>query len=376
MTRRDIPLCIVLTISLAMAAPTAVADTAMLLRSPDRVVFAATVDTSAPDGAVILNQRGVRKKALVSDSLLPGSWVSGYGSLTVNLLGREFPIAGVNQVGLTVHAQWTEPGPAPVEDPRPVLNSLQWVQFCLDSYENIDQVVQSARASKILGTAPLQYLACQPDGRCAMLEARGEKAVIRAHEELPLPLLTGRTYADSLDYLNRTLGYGGEPVTPDGPGPLPRFARAAREVNLVRTGTASTLTVERAFGILGSFVVEGNTRWLVVLDPDARTIHWRPVGVDRPASVSMLRKSVPCGSPVQVVRLSADIPEGAEGPQWQDYDRSANLEQVTTAAAAIPPLAQLPESAWGPAVAYPEGLECSERPPMKRPSDPASVATE
>ncbi len=63
---------------------------------------------------MILNKRGVSKTAAIAAEAVEGepvSWISQFGSVTFNYVGREFPMVGINEAGLVVAAlgtRWSE----------------------------------------------------------------------------------------------------------------------------------------------------------------------------------------------------------------------------------------------------------------------------
>ena len=55
-------------------------------------------------GMLMINPRGLQKKAIPFAFEKPATWTSKYGSLTFNFIGREEPMEGINEKGLAIAA--------------------------------------------------------------------------------------------------------------------------------------------------------------------------------------------------------------------------------------------------------------------------------
>ena len=70
-----------------------------------RRVFGKNYDWDVADGLVIVNKRGMAKRALIAGPAgteAAAEWVSRYGSVTFNQYGRELPCGGMNEAGLVM----------------------------------------------------------------------------------------------------------------------------------------------------------------------------------------------------------------------------------------------------------------------------------
>jgi len=79
------------------------------------------------------------------DPALAVKWASRYMSVTFTESGREFPWEGLNEAGLSVNimnlAGSSFPPPS---NPRLVINTVQWVQYILDTSSNVDEATLKA----------------------------------------------------------------------------------------------------------------------------------------------------------------------------------------------------------------------------------------
>ena len=112
---------------LALAVPGS-ACTTFCLRDGGRIVFGKNYDWSVGDGLLVVNKRGVARKADAESDPRPASWTSKYGSVTFNQYGRDFPSGGMNEKGLAIELMWLEGSRYPAADARPGVDNLQWIQ--------------------------------------------------------------------------------------------------------------------------------------------------------------------------------------------------------------------------------------------------------
>jgi choloylglycine hydrolase len=78
------------------------------LQHGKHLVVGKNFDFHTDIGMVIINKRNVAKTALLSPWENPARWVSKYGSITFNQVGREFPFSGINEAGLIVEIMWLD----------------------------------------------------------------------------------------------------------------------------------------------------------------------------------------------------------------------------------------------------------------------------
>jgi choloylglycine hydrolase len=164
---------------------------------------------------VIVNKRGVAKTSLPFPTLEPDaqqiSWTSKFGSVTFPFPGREFPFEGINEAGLFVSSMAlfndTE---YPQPDSRIPVNGLQWVQYQLDNFSTVDEVITSAQNIRLQGqnSNGIHYLVGDSTGNCASIELLGGKMVCHTGATLPYKVLTNSTYDQSVAFLKWFWGYG------------------------------------------------------------------------------------------------------------------------------------------------------------------------
>ncbi len=263
----------------ALWADTALACTAFCLRDETHLVVGMNDDyfqTRLDDGLILVNQRNVSKRSIsLSPTDRPARWVSKYGSVTFNMLGKEFAEGGMNEAGLVLlglsvaKAQYSDP------DDRAVI--MSWIQYQLDNHATIQEVVDSDKKVRITAGLPLLFhvFACDRQGQAATFEFLEGKLVCHRGDTLPLPVFTNDTYEDSLASLKGYVGFGGDRELPWGAwGSLERFACAADRVRQYQAGAGES-AVEYAFDTLEKVRMGDSTKRMTVYDVKKMEIHYR-----------------------------------------------------------------------------------------------------
>jgi penicillin V acylase-like amidase (Ntn superfamily) len=232
----------------SLAAPPARACTTFLLKHGHEVVIGKSYDYTIGQAMLVFNKRGVAKQAQGAE---PGAtlarWTSKYASLTFNQFGREMPNGGMNEAGLVVEVMSLETSVMPPIDARPTVNELQFIQWVLDQFGTVAEVVAHAedvRVHRVYGR--VHYFACDAGGACAALEHVDGKLVVTSGKALKVPVLTNNTYAESIEFLGRHQGFGGKDPLPVGNDSLLRFVRAAADT---KRGATSQIPAA-AFAVL------------------------------------------------------------------------------------------------------------------------------
>ena len=333
-----------------IAAPALDACTTFCLREGGPV-FGKNYDWGVGDGLLVVNKRGVVKTAMPSPGQRPASWVSKYGSVTFNQYGREFPNGGMNEAGLVVELMWLADTRYPAPDARPALDCLEWIQYQLDRFERVQDVVRHAEEVRIDSDAPLHYLVCDRTGTCATIEYLDGKLVPHTGRDLPVPALTNSTYAESLRFLEATSAN----QAPAGRGSLERFARAS---NLLKDdGSKSRKTpVEHAFDILDSVAQGSFTQWSIVYDMRAKRVHYRTRVNRQVRWIDLAAFDFACGTPVRT--LDIDAGAGDMGRRFAPYRLETNRHLIDRSFQKTDFLAGTPAAERAAYAAHPDSTSC------------------
>jgi len=252
---------------------TAIACTSFLVADDKRPLMGKSYDWDIGHGMVLVNQRGMKKIGLAIEATdQPPTWTAQYGSVTFNQYGQEFPVGGMNEAGLAVEILWHFSAEYPEPDARPSLNELQWIQYQLDNYASVKEMVAHADEIRIAGVyALVHYMAVDQQNNSASFSYIDGKLVIN---EDPL-VLTNTTLSESRRYLEKFTGFNGNLSIPKGKGSLDRFVITR---SMLAAGDRPDAVNERigfAFSNLDAVKTPDYTQWQIVYDLASREIHFR-----------------------------------------------------------------------------------------------------
>ena len=317
--------------------------TTFLLSSGGRHVVGKSYDWDMSQGLVFVNKRGVQKQGLPSPT--GGSvpqWKSKYASLTFNQYGREIPNGGMNEKGLVIEIMWLDSSVYPPADQRPSIDGLQWIQYQLDNYATVAEMVAHADDLRIaMHWGKVHYLACDPSAACAAFEHIDGKMVVSRDAHA----LTNNTFAESKGFLKA------HPGGAKGKGSLERYSRAA---NHKPHGDP----IDDAFATLADVSQGDDSKWNIVYDLDQKKVYWRSRGSEKIKQATLGAFDPSCRAPVQMMDLEADA------VAFKDYDEDANRKLI---ARSLAPVAEhLPPGVSEMLARYPRMLGCAESPGAER----------
>jgi penicillin V acylase-like amidase (Ntn superfamily) len=334
------------------------ACTAFLLENGESRVIGKSYDFDFGNGMAVFNKAGVAKMNLpYNQNDKQAQWVSKYASLTFNQFGREMPCSGMNEKGLVVETLWLDESQYPPPDDRPTLNELQWVQYQLDSFATVGEMVEHAEDNRLAPVyAKVHYLACDAKGECAVFEFLKGKLVVSSGKKLAVRVLTNHTYAESLKSLKQHKGFGGKLKIPKSSGSLERFVRAAwmmkKKAKKMKKDPFKT-----AFKVLDSVRSGDFTKWNLVYDPAAKKVSFRTLGHSDIRSVRLGDFDRSCLKPVKILDMNSDD-SGDVFAKFTDYTAKANKELSRESWDGIS--GDFPPQAIQLVLAFPESFTCTE----------------
>ncbi len=146
------------------------------------------------EGYIIINQRKVLKKGFILGRDKPIKWISKYGSLTFNQISQEMPNGGINERGLIIEIL-SSAAEYPKKDKRKAINESQWIQYQLDNFENVNQVIESEAYIRVRRAASnMHYFISDKFGNYASIDFFEGKFEVHLNEEMPIPVLTNQPY--------------------------------------------------------------------------------------------------------------------------------------------------------------------------------------
>lgn len=305
------------------------ACTNFCMDTPDGPFFGSNLDLFIPaDGLVFINPRGMAKESLPSQAGTTGQtakWTSRYGSVTFNLIGREFAWGGMNEAGLVIGTMELRASEFPERDERPGASAPAWVQYVLDTCGSIEEAVKVDAKIRIEDSVPQHFLISDAKGNCAAIEWFDGKYQYRTGESLPVKALSNMPYDRALAAFKR----GGPRWWWSNPGQsAERFAAAhERSKNFDPDGDIDAVTY--TFGTLVDVVAAPHTKWSIVYDIAKREI-WYGTAVSRPVKhISFKNLDFSCKGTLMMLDVNAPV-EGDVEKLFTPYDHDINLKVFRT----------------------------------------------
>ncbi|MBP7866635.1 MAG: linear amide C-N hydrolase [Acidobacteria bacterium] len=327
--------------------------------SAGRTYVGQNYDWQIDEGYVLVNPRGVAKKALTLET--PAAWVSRHGSVTFNQYGREFPNGGMNEAGLVVEVMWMSETRYPDRDERPAVNSSQWVQYVLDTCDTVADVLATDAKLRVeagFNSPKLHYLVTEASGRSAAVEWLDGRRVVHTGEKLPVPALTNSPYTESLEMAGLAPGGGAKPTPLQLVNSRVRFTRLAGSLALA-TPMPPARAVDWAFGLLDGVRMTALTKWTIVYDVQGRVLHFRSQRAPAVKTLAFRDLDFACGK----TQKSLDINTSQAGDAAKcltDYTLEANRALVRQSFARTSFLTNLPAFLVELVAQYPLTLTCAE----------------
>jgi penicillin V acylase-like amidase (Ntn superfamily) len=238
------------------------------------IVFGKNFDFPIAEGHIQINYKNTEKTSFFSPPEIPLTWVSKYGSITFNQAGREFPYGGINEAGLVIEQMWLQETKYPGLDHRHGLNELQWIQYQLDNFATVNEVIQSDSLVRIstMAVSYLHFLVSDAAGNVAAIEYIDGNMLVRKNDNLPYKVLANCPYQHSLDYKTSIENNKAEDHNEWTKNSSGRFARAA---GLIQDYSEKDDIIDYSFNILNSVSQPGNTQWSIVYDPGKLKVYYK-----------------------------------------------------------------------------------------------------
>jgi penicillin V acylase-like amidase (Ntn superfamily) len=335
-------LMLVAGLCLAMAAGhEAFACSSFLVEKNGAVIAGRNLDSEKfTSGVVVVNKRGIRKESRSWNELgygqkLPNphlTWVSKYGSITFNTFCRDFVDGGMNEAGLFIQEMSLVENKYPEDAAKPRFFMMLWMQYVLDNFESVDQVVDSAREVVIDGWN-WHFFAADAAGNTAAIEFIDGKPVLTYGEAMPVTVLCNDTYTTEMERLQKYEGFGGnkpvflkgDPRTRGAEEPVEddRFVNAATLIK--RTADSPLPPLEYGMKILEEMAWEG-TQWSYVCDLTNKKIRFRTKDSPQLKELSFADFDFGSNSPTRMLDIHST---GNIGPDsFSDYSLKLNRDSL------------------------------------------------
>lgn len=285
-------------------------------------VAARNMDWADDKFVLVFNPRGVSRTAqLIEPQNAPVEWTSKYGSVTVNIDAEDITQGatdGMNEHGLTAAVLWMEASKYPEADTRPGLDDGMWVQYCLDNFKTVQEVIANAPSLRVEEdkyldkTVALHLYIHDPSGNSAILEYLDGNLVIHHGSPLSVEVLTNDPYSVNLDSLKKYEAFGGTEPLPGGYGHEARFVRASTFLKSVPVINSVKEAVAYAFDGMSDVAeplgaANWPTQWTVVRDLTAKKIYFRNLTDPEIRIVDLTNLDFNPGQPLRMLEINADL---------------------------------------------------------------------
>jgi penicillin V acylase-like amidase (Ntn superfamily) len=329
------------------------ACTTFCLKRNGEVLFGKNYDWMVGDGLIFVNKRGVEKSAISEGRTNPARWVSQYGSVTFNQYGRENPSGGMNETGLVIELMWHADAQYPKADARPIVGTLEWIQYQLDNSCTVADVISNSQKIRIASEIPLHYLVSDKAGNTATIEFLNGELAAHVGKTLTVSALTNDSYDKSVKYALATPLERARTSSS-----LDRFARVAhRTAEFERQPKTEQEAVYYAFEILSNVAQPGYTQWSIVYDQKRGRIHFRTLQSPQIKMIETAAFDYSCASAVKVFDANAKE-SGEVTTKFADYTRSANRSLIERSFDGTDFLKRMPAIERDAQAAYPETFPC------------------
>jgi hypothetical protein len=240
------------------------ACTAFCLKTRNEIFLAKNLDWEIEHGYVFLNERGLNKTILNTNPFKKAdySWKSKYRSITFNQFGKEFPLGGMNEQGLVIEELNMAPVKLIPDSAKQSINEFQLVQYLLDNCKSVDETIKELEKFQCKPLFQiLHYMIVDKLGNVIIAEFNGYDFNIYFSDKTGFPVLSNNNYTESLKYLAKFQGFGGDLLIKNRPGSNERFV----SVSNLLTKYNNQPPVTYSFQILDT-VKQGDTRWSLVYD--------------------------------------------------------------------------------------------------------------
>ncbi len=338
------------------------ACTTFLLARDGNLVVGKNHDWMVGDGLVIVNKRGMSKTAGYGKQVKgrPAVWTSKYGSVTFNQYGRELPSGGMNETGLVVEemtlvaTRYSEP------DSRPAIIALQWIQYQLDNFSTVEEIIASNSKVRIapgMGEG-LHYFCTDSKGDSVVIEFLNGKLVYHTKDTLRFKVLTNNTYKDSVMFYENNEKKGKRYPMPTGNASSSRFLRAASMAEKYKTDPSKPV-IDYAFDILSNVSQGIPTKWRIVYDLNNFRVYFQTYGNPQRRFFDFQSFDLSCENPIKVLDINANF-KGDVTNHFKDYTRQINYDLIRNSFKKTTVFNDMPEETLKRLARYPESNLCTQ----------------
>ena len=299
-----------------------------MLRTDEAFLIGHNLDSGrAVPGTIMVNKRGVEKTGVSLHELVLGfkppnpaiTWTSRYGSVTFNAWGKDFIDGGINEAGLYIHEMTLGETVFPEDEDRPRMFMMQWMQYQLDNYASVEEVLANL-SNIVLDGWTWHFFVSDRGGNTAAVEFIDGEPYTYADESMPIPVLCNTAYPEELTNLEEYAGFGGKERVRLRDKNTARFVHAAE---MIRSAPES-VSVDYGFKILKN-LERGGTQWSIVIDVNQGRVYFRTTVGRKMKYFDMTRLDFSPDTPVKMLDINAE-PRGDVIEHFVDYSPELNRQ--------------------------------------------------
>lgn len=268
-----------------------VACSALVFNKNKPATVAVNLDWKYREGTVVIHPRNTLMVSSVdSHRYHPLIWKSRYGSVVFHG-GHRFkagPAAdGMNEKGLTASVLMLKSSSYSFNEELPTLNTSEWVQYVLDNFQNVQEVLDDSANYQLLPSdyrnvkMNLHMIVNDAEGQSAVLEYLDGKLIVHTQDNLTPPVVTNTDYDSAVSLLSEYHDFGGTKALPGGYDSNSRFVRAAHYLKRLPGFVAKEEHIAYAFNGLSDVAqAPGSalpTQLSMVFDIATKTIYFRSI---------------------------------------------------------------------------------------------------
>jgi penicillin V acylase-like amidase (Ntn superfamily) len=248
-------------------------------------------------------------------------WTSKYGSLTFNAFGREFPDGGMNENGLFI---WEMTGKSTFDttENRPRLFMAQWMQYQLDNFKNVEEVLQNISRLGIDGWN-WHFFVADKQGKSASIEFVDGTAYVNTENNMPIPLMGNGRYSEDLSFLKEFEGFGGNIKIDENDPNLPGFVKAAKMIN---ANNDQENLVDYGFNILGK--LSSKSKWSVIFDVANMQLYFKTNAYQNIKQISLASIDFSSKTPVKTLNIQDAELKGDVTDQLKNFNQDDHLNLI------------------------------------------------
>jgi len=256
---------LILTATMDLAYPCS----AIVLKDKNQIFVAKNFDWTYREGIIIKNLRGINKTAYYTNTGEQANWTSKYGSITFNQNGKEMPFGGMNEKGLVVEMLWLKITRYNIDEEKKYVNELEWIQYQLDNFETVQQVIEHLNDLKIYPIkGKIHYILTDVTGESVIIEYLNGKPVAYKKEANTCQAITNYSVFHSEPYKNQIKG-----IRKNNTFPAYRYYQLEQQISIIRN--QSEIKEADAFDILRKVTIpkgDFKTMWSIVYNIHQKSI--------------------------------------------------------------------------------------------------------